>query len=299
MHSFMAQLGFVVVLLGAIFAQSASAAELNDSLLRVPLYGQAVATQGQADCEVASLFNAFNMGTPFWHNAVLKLKGHSIQDKYNTFLNYFAYKPSEDYPDHAILRTTAQGTSPADLRYIAVDFQTRVSSDASQIYVGKYLIRKSKVEGLGEFARRVGTDFQASLRLRAPVVLVLGAYQRQAEGNGFGYTRLYRHAVTLVGISTNIQQAQFTIEYVDPEDGQLHRATVFEGQQHFVTFYRENGQMDAVKAIGLMATSNGHFINSPMLLVNAPELWSQDQQVTYTALEFAMGRLTPDYDYQW
>ncbi len=283
------------ILVSIFFAFPAFSAD--ETMLKLPLYARPAAIQGEGQCEIAAVFNFFHLGRPESHLAIDQLYGNSLEQKYLTFFSSYALKPTMDYPDHSLVRTTArEGTSPADMHQIAVEFidsYTKNKKVSANLAIGQFIIRQNKIENFGEFGFRVYKSFFHSLQMGSPIVAILAGYKTENEKDGIRYTKLHRHAVTLVSISKDFLGDHFKVDYVDPDDGGVYSATIYESANHFSTFYREVGHLVNQKAIGLMPLSNvgttPKYVNSPMLQVNAPDLWATEDGVTFTVLEYALG----------
>jgi len=173
------------------------------------------------------------------------------------------------------------------------------------LLVGKFLIRKNGIERIGELSARIRADFQDSIDAGFPVVAVLTAYHQEIDTGRVNKTTIVgNHAVTIVGISKRSDNNQFFLKIVNPEPDfagkQLQFVRVYEYPGPFNALYRETSEALFHMAIGKTPADGASplgGINSPMLLVEVPSGFWQNKNVNYTTLEFAMGHISPEYDY--
>jgi hypothetical protein len=285
--------------LGPVFISVTSAQENPTPELLVsvpPIHFFPKVVQNQGECEVASLFNAFQFATPESHSAIQELKGNSLAEKYASFLKTYALQPTKDYPVRGLLRTTESGTSPFDLVVMAQEFQRdhakyfSLRKNPSDLFVGKFYIRKNQSEDFGLFVKRAHDEMRESIQHGFPLVLNLAGYQEKHLPNGDTiHSKIFRHATTVLGISQNLTGDEFSIEFIDPLDGNTHSAQIFESRNPVFAFIRNKGELEFTKVVGEMP--NG--VNSPMLTVESPYLKSQNPEVDYFLMEFVLGYLAP------
>jgi len=244
--------------------------------LLVPLDRSRVVKQLTADdCAPASVFNALSLGPPELRAAVERLEGATIADKYRTFLERIARKPSEAHGGSRP-RTSANGTTFADIRFILAD---AVEGASAPRYRGDFALRADG-EPLGWATARIHEQLKRSLRAGVlPILSYAGSHGA--------------HSVTVLGVTDGLVHGSIGVRYLDPFFGEPF--TLWTHEETKRSFSALVGGIDGTthEAIAGLTTPSGEAINVPYLKVRTD---SPDQPLDEPDGYFILGSLLGDFD---